>query len=65
VALSGYLAAFRGRRGEAEKLYRQALAKQASFLPVRHNLALLLSETGREDEGVALWQAILNDDPQS
>jgi len=53
----GTLKASEGRRTEAEQLYRQALQKNASLLPARHNLALLLAgQKDREKEAIELWR---------
>jgi tetratricopeptide (TPR) repeat protein len=51
------LKASEGKRTEAEQLYRQALQKNASLLPARHNLALLLvDQKGHEKEAIDLWR---------
>jgi tetratricopeptide (TPR) repeat protein len=60
----GTLKASQGKRAEAEKLYQQALQKNPSLLPARHNLALLLDEeTGREKEAIDLWRENLRQSP--
>jgi len=53
----GPLKASEGKRGEAERLYREALQKNAKLLPARHNLALLLAkEKNRQQEAIDLWR---------
>jgi tetratricopeptide (TPR) repeat protein len=53
----GTLKTSQGKRTEAEQLFRTALQKDASLLPARQNLALLLAdEKGREREAVELWR---------
>jgi tetratricopeptide (TPR) repeat protein len=53
----GTLKASEGKRPEAEQLYRQALQKNASLLPARHNLALLLDEQkDRQQEAIELFR---------
>jgi protein O-mannosyl-transferase len=60
----GTLKASEGKRTEAEQLYRQALQKDPSLLPARHNLALLLAdEKGREKEAIDLWRENLRQSP--
>jgi tetratricopeptide (TPR) repeat protein len=60
----GTLKASEGKRAEAEQLYREALQKNPSLLPARHNLALLLAdEKGREKEAVDLWRENLRQSP--
>ncbi len=60
----GTLKASEGKRADAEKLYQQALQKNPSLLPARHNLALLLDEeTGREKEAIDLWRENLRQSP--
>jgi tetratricopeptide (TPR) repeat protein len=61
----GTLKASEGKRTEAEQLYRQALQKNTSLLPARHNLALLLAdEKGREKEAIDLWRENLRQSPE-
>ena len=60
----GSLKASEGKNTEAEKLYREALKKNASLLPARHNLALLLSGLkGRENEAISAWKENLVANP--
>ena len=60
----GTLKASEGKRTEAEQLYRQALQKNPSLLPARHNLALLLADQkGREKEAIDLWRENLQQSP--
>jgi protein O-mannosyl-transferase len=60
----GTLKASEGKRAEAEQLYRQALQKNPSLLPARHNLALLLAEQkGREKDAIDLWRENLRQSP--
>ncbi len=60
----GTLKASEGKRAEAEQLYKQALQKNPSLLPARHNLALLLAdEKGREKEAIDLWRENLRQSP--
>jgi protein O-mannosyl-transferase len=60
----GTLRASEGKTKEAEQLYRQALDKNASLLPARHNLALLLADQkGREKEAEDLWRENLRQSP--
>jgi len=60
----GTLKASEGKRSEAEQLYRQALQKNSSLLPARHNLALLLlDEKGREKEAIDLLRENLRQSP--
>jgi len=59
----GTLKASEGKRPEAEQLYRQALQKNASLLPARHNLALLLGEQkDRQPEAIELFRENLRGD---
>ena len=52
------------KSAEAEQLYRQALQKNASLLPARHNLALLLDgQKDRAKEAVDLWRENLRQSP--
>jgi protein O-mannosyl-transferase len=60
----GTLKASEGKRSDAEQLYRQALQKNPSLLPARHNLALLLEdEKGRDREAIDLWRENLRQSP--
>lgn len=60
----GTLKAAEGKRAQAEQLYRQALQKDPSLLPARHNLALLLtSQKDRQQEAVDLWRENLRQSP--
>jgi len=60
----GTLKASEGKRTEAEQLYRQALQKDPSLLPARHNLALLLDgDKNREKEATDLWRENLRQSP--
>jgi tetratricopeptide (TPR) repeat protein len=60
----GTLKASEGKRVDAEQFYRQALQKNPSLLPARHNLALLLvDQKGREKEAVDLWRENLRQSP--
>jgi Flp pilus assembly protein TadD len=58
----GTLKASEGKRGEAEKLYQQALEKDSSLLAARHNLALLIvDQQGRRPEAIQLWRQNLTE----
>jgi tetratricopeptide (TPR) repeat protein len=63
----GTLKASEGKRTEAEQLYRQALQKNPTLLPARHNLALLLaddkSDKSRQKEAIDLWRENLRQSP--
>jgi len=43
----------------AEKQYRQLISDYPEFIDVHHHLALLLEETGREEEAFEIWQKIV------
>ena len=45
----------------AEALLRQAIAHNPSFVEARLNLGTLLERTGRPDDALATWNAILDD----
>ena len=45
----------------AEVVLRKAIAQNANFVEARLNLGTLLERTGRPDEALAMWTAILND----
>jgi tetratricopeptide (TPR) repeat protein len=60
----GTLKASEGKRADAEKLYQQALQKDPSLLPARHNLALLIADQqGRRPEAIQLWRQNLTQSP--
>ena len=60
----GTLKASEGKRGEAEKLYQQALEKDSSLLAARHNLALLIvDQQERRPEAIRLWRRNLTQSP--
>ncbi len=60
----GTLKASEGKRTQAEQLYRQALQKDPTLLPARHNLALLLAEQkDRQQEAMDLWRQNLTQSP--
>ena len=60
----GTLKASEGKRAEAERLYREALQKNPSLLPARHNLALLLADQkSRQKEAIDLWRENLRQSP--
>src|SRR5947207_2699433 len=53
----GYLHAALGKAVEGERLYRQALAKDAGLLSARQNLgALLAQDSQRLPDAVSLWR---------
>jgi hypothetical protein len=54
-----------GRPAEAEASYRQALALDPEFAPAAINLALLLGQSQRRDEGLALLDGVLSRFPRS
>jgi tetratricopeptide (TPR) repeat protein len=63
----GALAADRGRWGQAQKLYREALQDDAKNLDARHNLALLLTRgkkptPAQRMEAEDLWNTVLGQD---
>jgi tetratricopeptide (TPR) repeat protein len=60
----GLLKAESGDRGEAERQYREAIARRPGFREARHNLALLLAEN-RTSAGAAegMWRDILKENP--
>lgn len=43
----------------AEQQYRQLISDYPEFIDVHHHLALLLGETGREEEAFEIWQEIV------
>jgi tetratricopeptide (TPR) repeat protein len=60
----GTLKVSEGKRAEAEQLYRQALQRNSSLLPARHNLALLLAaDAARRPEAINLWRDNLRQAP--
>jgi Tfp pilus assembly protein PilF len=60
----GSLKASEGKAVEAEKFYKDALAKRANLLPARHNLGLLLAGLkGRQPEAVAAFRENLAVNP--
>lgn len=60
----GYLQASYGRDAQAERLYRQALERNADLLAARQNLAVLLSaKPDRFREAVDLWRQNLAKSP--
>ena len=60
----GSLKAAEGKVTEAEQFYRQALQKNPTMLPARHNLALLLGGIkSRQAEAVAEFRKILDAKP--
>jgi len=50
-----------GRRDEAEKAYRRALALRSSYPEAQNDLGQLLARTGRYDEAIAAFDAALDD----
>ncbi|MDB1088732.1 helix-turn-helix transcriptional regulator [Streptomyces sp. ACA25] len=69
--IAGWIASDAGQYGEAERIYRTGIsaARQAADLTLAGNLAGSLayqySNTGREDEGVALARAAVHDAGQN
>jgi tetratricopeptide (TPR) repeat protein len=59
----GTLKASEGKTAEAEKLYRDSLARDAKLLAARHNLALLLVATNRRPEAIQAWRENLAQSP--
>ena len=60
----GSLKAQEGKNADAEKLYRDALAKNSNLLAARHNLALLLAaRSGGQPEAITLWRDNLQRNP--
>jgi tetratricopeptide (TPR) repeat protein len=60
----GSLKSQEGKAADAEKLYREALAKNANLLAARHNLALLLAaRADRQNEAIDLWHDNLQRNP--
>jgi predicted CXXCH cytochrome family protein len=59
----GNLYAVLGRRDEAERQYRAALAIDDRSEPAEVNLAMLLAGEGRADEARAILRHVLTDDP--
>jgi len=58
------LLAAENKRDEAERSYRDALQRNPSLLPARHNLALLLAgEKSRQQEAFTLWRENLSQSP--
>src|ERR1051326_3050017 len=49
----------RGQLGEAERLYRQALARDRNHLDVLNLLGVLALQTGRNEEAIALIRRAL------
>lgn len=47
------------RRAEAEKLWRSLTRQAPDFLPAWYNLALLLQQSGRDEESRTLWREYL------
>jgi tetratricopeptide (TPR) repeat protein len=45
-----------GESGVAEKTYRRLIKDYPEFIDAYHHLAILLSETGREEEAFGAWQ---------
>jgi len=57
-------AAFFCKAAEAEKLYRESIAKNVNLLAARHNLALLLAaRADRQPEAIGLWRDNLQRNP--
>lgn len=52
-----------GRREEAERLYREALALNPSHKPALHMLGLMLYTTGKRDEALGLFTRLKDADP--
>jgi len=48
-----------GDVASAEETYRQLVGDYPEFIDAHHHLALLLSETGREEEAFQLWQDVV------
>ena len=60
----GTLKSSEGKNAEAEKLYKDALAKEPTLIEARHNLGVLLaSNKDRQTEAIALWQQNLQTNP--
>ena len=59
----GTLKASEGKSADAEKLYRDALARNRNLLAARHNLALLLASHNRRPEAIELWRENLKQAP--
>jgi tetratricopeptide (TPR) repeat protein len=57
----GRLLHLAGRLGDAEKIYREAPQPDATVL---FNLAVLLEDSGREDEAMQVYRRALELDPE-
>jgi tetratricopeptide (TPR) repeat protein len=54
-----------GRLEAAERSYREALALDPALVPAATNLGLLLGNTGRADQGIAMLSEVLQREPDA
>jgi len=59
----GNLLQLAGRPGEAEDVYRRAVALAPERVSARYNLALLLHRAGRQGEALAEYRTVVEHDP--